>query len=127
MYYLLGTEVNIMNKSIFALSLGAVIAGAVLFYPKTASANWTPGPNYTQERHEAMEKAFATNDYNAWKKLMDGRGRVTQVINKDNFAKFAQAHTLDEQGRIKEAEKIRQELGLRLRNGSRFGFGRRNK
>lgn len=86
------------------------------------------GPNYSMERHTAMEKAFETNDYTSWKNLMDGRGRITQVINKDNFAKFAQAHELAEKGDIEGAKKIRQELGLGLKDGSgqvmRNGFGR---
>lgn len=70
------------------------------------------GPNYTPERHEQMEKAFENNDYEAWKKLMEGRGRVTQVVNQDNFGKFAESHRLAEQGKIEEAKKIKQELGL---------------
>jgi hypothetical protein len=116
-----------MNKSIIALSLGAVILGAALVYPKAALAYRgdpsVKGPNYTEERHTAMEKAFETKDYNAWKNLMQGRGRVTQVINKDNFAKFAQAHELAEQGKLDEAAKIRTELGLGLQSGSGCGMG----
>ena len=81
------------------------------------------GPNYTQERHEAMTKAFENNDYNAWKSLMDGRGRVTQVINAQNFGRFAEAHKLALQGNTSEANAIRTELGLGLRNGSGAGQG----
>ena len=81
------------------------------------------GPNYSAERHEAMEKAFENNDYTTWTNLMQGRGRVTTVINKDNFAKFAQAHELAEQGNVVEAQKIRQELGLQLNNGNSKGMG----
>ena len=77
-----------------------------------------------------MEKVFENNDYNAWKNLMQGKGRVTQVINEGNFAKFAEAHKLAEQGKIAEATKIKQELGLGLRNGSGngqgMGYGRNN-
>ena len=54
---------------------------------------------------------------------MQGRGRVTQVVNKDNFAKFAQAHELAEQGKTDEANKIKAELGLGLRNGTGMGQG----
>lgn len=78
------------------------------------------GPNCSPERHEAMLEAFDNNDYEAWASLMQGRGRVTQVVNKDNFAKFAEAHKLALEGKKDEAEKIRQELGLGLRNGSGF-------
>lgn len=116
-----------MNKSIIAIGISAVVAGGLLVYPKAAEAYRgdpsVKGPNYTAERHAAMEKAFETNDYNAWKSLMTGKGRVTQVVNKDNFAKFAQAHELAEQGKLTEAAKIRQELGLGLQNGSGQGMG----
>lgn len=81
------------------------------------------GPNYTEERHTAMEKAFETNDYTTWSKLMNSKGRVTQVINKDNFAKFVQAHELAEKGDKAGAAKIRAELGLGLKDGPAQGQG----
>jgi len=84
------------------------------------------GPNYSVDRHEAMEEAFENNDYEAWKNLMVGNGRVMQVVNKDNFSKFAEAHELAEQGNTVEAQKIRQDLGLGLRNGSGSGAGSRD-
>jgi hypothetical protein len=102
-----------------ALALGLVIvgvsAGTTLAYRGDSTVQ---GANYSVERHEAMTKAFENKDYTAWKNLMTGNGRVTQVINKDNFAKFAEAHALAIQGKTAEAQKIRQELGLGLRNGS---------
>ncbi len=110
-----------MKKTFIALSALAVLA-AVSLTPEIANAYKgdpaVKGPNYTEERHEAMTKAFETNDYEAWKALMQGRGRVMQVVNKDNFAKFAQAHRLALQGKTDEANAIRQELGLGTGNGS---------
>ncbi len=106
------------------LSLGAlalILVSAGLFAGKISAYQGDPnikGPNCSAERHEAMIKAFENNDFNAWKNLMQGRGRVTQVINQDNFAQFAEAHRLTLQGKIDEAQKIRQELGLGLHNGS---------
>ena len=82
------------------------------------------GPDYSAERHEAMTKAFENKDYDAWKNLMTNRNRVVQVINKDNFAKFAEAHALAKQGKTAEAQKIRQELGLGLHNGSGKALGK---
>lgn len=76
------------------------------------------GPNYTAERHETMTMAFENNDYNAWRQLMQGRGRVTQVVNEGNFARFAEMHKLRLEGKNDEANKIRTELGLGLKNGS---------
>ena len=70
-----------------------------------------------------MEQAFESNDYTAWANLMQGRGRVTQIINQNNFAKFAEMHELVEQGKTLEAQKIRQDLGLGSQNGGGKGRG----
>lgn len=116
-----------MNKTSILLGLSALVIGGAVMAPQAVLAyRGDPnikGPNYTEERHEAMEKAFENNDYNAWKTLMGGRGRVTQVVNAQNFAKFAQAHELAEQGKTDEANKIRTELGLGLHDGTGMGQG----
>jgi len=118
-----------MNKTLLGLgALTLLVGGAVSMLPGVASAYRgdpnVKGPNYTDERHTAMENAFEKGDYDAWKNLMQGRGRVTQIVTKDNFAKFAQIHELMENGKTAEAQKIRQELGLGLRNGTGQGMGR---
>ena len=109
-----------MILGIASLALvGAVVTPqAILAYKGDPNVK---GPNYTVERHEAMEKAFDTNDYEAWKIQMAGRGRVMEVVNAQNFSKFAEAHNLAEQGRISEANAIRSELGLG--NGTGRGQG----
>ena len=117
-----------MNKTLLGLGALALLAGGLaMTLPSVASAyRGDPnikGPNYTAERHTAMETAFEKGDYNAWKNLMQGRGRVTQVVTKDNFSKFAQIHQLTEEGKTAEAQKIRQELGLGLQNGKGKGMG----
>jgi hypothetical protein len=118
---------NNMNKKSILLGLTALVIGGAVFVPQAVLAYRgdpaVKGPNYTEERHTAMEKAFENKDYNAWKALMDGRGRATQVVNKDNFAKFAQVHKLAEQGKTADANKLRAELGLGLQNGSGMGKG----
>lgn len=106
-----------------ALVLGvtAISAGPALAYNGDPTVQ---GPNYSIERHSAMVNAFETNNYTAWKNLMQNQGRVTQVITEANFTKFVEAHNLALQGKTAEAQKIRQELGLGLRNGSgRVGGG----
>lgn len=76
------------------------------------------------ERHEAMQKAFETKDYNAWKTLMkNNKGRAADVITEDNFAKFAEAHLLMAEGKPDEAKKIFDELGVKG-PGSPKGFDR---
>lgn len=116
-----------MNKYTIVASILAIGAGALIASGTPVAAYQgnpqVKGPNYEAERHEAMTKAFATKDYGAWKELMQGRGRVTQVVNEKNFAKFAEAHALALQGKTDEAAKIRAELGLGLKNGSGKGQG----
>ena len=97
---------------------GTTIAGSAYAYQGNPAQQ---GPNYTPERHEAMTKALENKDYNAWKNLMQGRGRVTQVINAQNFARFAEMHKLVLAGKTDEANKIRTELGLGLHNGTGYG------
>jgi len=115
--------------SVLTLGAGALILGGLIMSPKLAEAYHgdpnVKGPNYTEERHEVMQKAFENNDYDAWKELMSGKGRVSEIVNKDNFAKFAEAHKLAEEGKMEESKQIRQELGLGLGNGPRNSLGKR--
>lgn len=108
------------------LGATALVLGAVTILPQTVLAYkgdpTVQGPNYTQERHDAMTKAFANRDYNAWKALMDGKG-VARRITAENFARFAEAHQLSLEGKTAEATAIRAELGLGQQNGSGMGQG----
>jgi len=111
-----------MNKKTIGIGALAVILGIMGVVSTADAYRGDPsvkGPNYSTERHELMEKAFENKDYTAWVSLMQNRGRVTQIINKENFGKFAEAHELAEKGKIVEAQKIRQELGLGLQNLNR--------
>ena len=119
-----------INKTVI-LGISALVLGGAILAPRVVEAYQgnpsVQGPNYTVERHEAMTKAFANRDYNAWKNLVSGnRGRVAQVIKESNFGKFVDAHNLALQGKTDEANKIRTELGLGLRNGSGNGQGMGN-
>ena len=115
-----------LKKGIVLGVLGLAIAGAaaystgVLAYRGDTSKT---GPNYTPERHAQMEKAFENNNYSSWKNLMNGKGRVTEVINEGNFKRFSGMHKLMEEGKTDEANKIRQELGLGQGNGKGNGNG----
>lgn len=110
-----------LGAVVLTLGVIGVSAGTAFAYQGNPAVK---GPNYSVERHEAIEKAFESNDYDAWKNLMQGNRRVTQIINRENFSTFAKAHELMEQGKTAEAQKIRQELGLGLRNGSEQAVGR---
>lgn len=113
---------KVMKKTTLGLGALALVLGVIAISAGSALAYRgdpaTKGPNYSVERHTAMLKAFENKDYTAWKSLMQNRGRATQVVTEANFAKFVEAHNLALQGKKDEAQKIRQELGLGLQNGS---------
>lgn len=111
----------IVGTSMLMATAGLV--GSALYASAYQGDPNVKGPNYTAERHSAMTKAFENNDYNAWKELMAGRGRVTQVVNEGNFSRFSEAHKLALEGKTDEAKKIRTELGLGLKNGAGQGRG----
>ncbi len=84
------------------------------------------GPNYTEERYEAIENAFESLDYDAWYELMtkDGRHpRIVDVVTEDNFATFVEAHEAAQNGDSETALALRAELGLNNGNGPRDGTG----
>jgi len=81
------------------------------------------GSNCTTDRHAEMTEAFENLDYQTWADLMTDKGRVTEVVTNDNFAKFVEAHELAQDGNYDAANEIRTELGLRTSNGERMGAG----
>lgn len=115
-----------MNTKTMFLGAVTLLAGAAFLLPQVATAYkgdpQVKGLNYTPERHQAMTQALAESDYEAWKALMNGKG-VANRINRENFARFAQAHALALQGRTDEAAAIRAQLGLGQHNGSGMGQG----
>ncbi len=119
----MNTKKILLSASTLAL-VGAIGLGAVTTTLAYQGDPAKTGPNCTPERHGAMEKAFESNDYNAWKNLMQDRGRVSKIITQDNFAKFAEVHRLAEQGKYAEANTIRQELGLGQGQKAGMGYGR---
>ncbi len=107
---------------IFTLILSAWLLSASDTFAYRGDPN-TLGPNCTAEQHEAVQSAIKNKDYNTWKKLMDGRG-VTRKINEQNFARFAEMVKLRLEGKTQEADQIRAELGLGVRNGTGYGQGK---
>jgi len=124
------------NKIIIGL-LALMVVG-IVFSASMVSAYRgdysVPGPEFTEERHEAIENAFETLDYNTWYELMTENGRqsrVTELVTEDNFATFVQAHEAAESGDYASADALRAELGLNngigLRDGTSFKAGQGQK
>ena len=83
------------------------------------------GPNYTEERHGAMESAFERGNYSAWASLMSGvtgknggTPRILSVVTAENFGEFADAR---ESGDM-IAFRAEYGLGQGKRNGSGQGM-----
>jgi len=113
------------------IAMGAVaaagIAGAVALSQGALAYRGNPnqtGPNYNPERHEQMQKAFDNNDFNAWKEQMNGRGRMSQVVNEQNFSRFVEMRKLMLEKKYDEANQIRKEIGLGQGGGQGTGQGR---
>jgi len=84
------------------------------------------GPNYNEERHELMEDAFDTDDYDVWYAMMtedDRHPRVVDVITEGNFHQFVEAHEAGKSGDSSAAAELRAELGLNNGNGPKDGSG----
>ncbi len=83
-----------MNKYLLASLTGiAVLAIATPAFAYKGNPA-VQGPNYTPERHEAMEVVFEKNDYQGWLKLMENKAwRLKEVVNSQaKFEEFARAH-----------------------------------
>lgn len=81
-----------------------------------------------QAKHEAIDAAIESGNYDEWKKLMEemvpdntsGRTNpLLEKITKENFARFAEMHKLQEEAKDKldQAGVIAKELGLPERPG----------
>lgn len=99
--------------SIFLLSVVA-FAGLTYAYRGDPAVK---GPNYNADVHEQLQNAIENKDYDAWIRIREEnnlpmKGRMFQVINKDNFDLFAEMHAAMISGDYERANEIRAELGL---------------
>lgn len=111
---------KVMLGGLMALALGLGVSPSALAFQGDYSKR---GPNYNPEFAAKMAEVMTKVDYEAWKNLVADKipkGR-DEVITKDNFAKFAEAWRLAKEGKIKEANILRKELGLRTNDGQNMG------
>ena len=100
---------TLIMSGLLALTLGLGVTGTTF-----ASQDFSKkSPSYSQKFDSQMIDVMTRVDYEGWKQLvLQKTGKVDPLITKDNFPKFAQAWTLAKEGKIKEANIIRKELGL---------------
>ena len=117
-----------MKKTIFGL-LALMVVGLLATTSLVSAYRGdysVEGPNCDEERHEVMEQAFSTLDFDAWYELMteDGRHtRVVDVVTESNFETFVRAHEAGENSDYETAAALRAELGLNNGNGPKDGTG----
>lgn len=112
---------KLIMSGLLALTLGLGVSGTAFAYQGDYSKK---GPNYSQEFESEMTSVMNNMDYDAWKNLVKNKvGRVDSVITRENFPKFVEAWKLAKEGKIKEANLLRKELGLRTSDGARNGSG----
>ena len=109
---------KVLVGSFAVVMMGAFAVSSAMAYQGDYSKQ---GPAYSPERHTAMAEAMDSNNYEAWSELMSDRGRIKQVVNEENFARFVEAHKLGQAGDIAGADAIRQELKIRTSNGEKVG------
>ncbi|MDD3190119.1 MAG: hypothetical protein PHI66_00265 [Candidatus Pacebacteria bacterium] len=82
------------------------------------------------QRGDMME-VFESGDYETWKVLMEqrGGGKILEIINEENFSKFAEAKILQSEGKNDEAKTILDELDFPFqeRRAREFSGVRRGK
>jgi len=116
------TITKIISGTVAVMVVGVIASSSVSAYRGDYSVQ---GPEYSPERHTEKTEAMDNNDYEAWSKLMEGRGRIAEVVNEENFSRFTEVRRLAQEGKYDEADVIREELGLRTRDGARVGADKR--
>ena len=114
------TITKILGGAFVVVAISVIASNSVFAYRGDYSEQ---GPDYSPERHAEMTEVMNGDDYDSWSRLMEGRGRVTQVVNEENFSRFTEARRLAREGKYEEADAIREELGLGA-GGERVGLGR---
>ena len=114
------TITKILGGAFVVVAISVIASNSVFAYKGDYSEQ---GPDYSPERHTEMTEVMNHDDYESWSRLMEGRGRVTQVVNEENFSRFTDARRLAREGKYEEADAIREELGLGA-GGERVGLCR---
>ena len=118
---------NILTIFVAIFIIGVFSLIGVYAYNGSANVNM---PNYDANVHEQLETAIENGDYDAWIKIRQENnlpmsGRMFQVINKANFAKYKELHDANIAGDVDKANQARTDLGLGtgMMNGKGQGCG----
>jgi len=107
-----------MSKNKKSLNTIIVLLAIIATFSVTTYAN--AGFGYfglNEEQRDVMERSLEDGDYNAWKNIQDSKTKLTDIISKDDFVKFSEMYNLVKDGKVNEAKKFGEELGLSKREG----------
>ena len=65
-----------------------------------------------QEQRDAMGEAIEDGDYSKWKSMKEIRTRISDVVTEENFFQFSEIRNLIKEGKFREANVLRENLGL---------------
>ena len=102
---------KLMMSGLMALALGLGVSGTALAYQGDS-------PNYSSDFKSKITKIMSNKDYQGWKNLVEEKvgSQPTNTITQDNFDKFVEAWKLANEGKIKEANKLRREIEIANKN-----------
>jgi len=112
-----------MNKK-QKIALSVIGIGLTLGAGGTAFAANTPSVKALRENFQdkkaEMQEIFENNDFATWKANIEERANeqkkmaeeMLQNATEENFQKMKQVHTLMQEGKVDEANALREELGL---------------
>jgi len=110
-----GIKMKKKTLGIFGLLAMSLLAVSMVFaYQGDPNVQ---GPNYSGERHTAMQDAFDNLDYQAWYDLMTENGRhpkIVDIITAENFDEFVEARNAALGGDSGTLKGFRESLGLGL-------------
>ena len=88
------------------------------------------GPKVAPEIHEEIMDALNTGDYAAWVGVHESndllvRSEIANLITEENFDRFVEMHIAKQNGDMRTAKEIAEELGLERPIGKQFQKGMR--
>lgn len=110
------TTVAMLMGMGLAAAVGASAAGRGVGYDAVERGNCDAS------QHEAVEQVLEAGDYDAWVALMEGHGRITDVVTEDNFDVFIEMHEAMEDGLVEKAQELREDLGLGMHPQDGSGY-----
>ena len=126
------TDKKRTNKALMGFGIFGIIAllGISMVFAYQGDPN-VQGPNFSEERHEAMQEVLESGSYEDWYNLMienDRHPRIVEVITEENFDEFVEARNAALEGDLDALKEFRESLGLGLGqmkhgNGKALGKG----